>query len=302
MDKFFIRKVSAVWAFNEINEAVWKCSDVTHLRISQDGETTRKRDSSGATMFRLNTTKSATVSFDVALWDLNILSAMTGSEMRRLDGGENPYDIEPICIPYAQSYTLTADDVELGYVELSEIPRTNDFGYYEMSAHKLSKEDSIERAYQQGAAADEDHFSVDGIERLLMIPTSLHAGDTLEVLYEFNAYKGVEIVNTVNSIPETWKVRFLLLVSPVCNTEKIMSVWITANNASPEISSELNFELEETIPIKLELGVSACDDKKKLYEIVLADNMSDGSDGVILRTHDGEAVYTFDNEAIQTIR
>ena len=302
MDKFFIRKVSAVWAFNKLNEAVWKCSDVTHLRISQDGETTRKRDSSGATMFRLNTSKSATVSFDVALWDMNILSAMSGGEIRKLDGGENPYDIEPICIPYAQSYTLTADDIELGYVELSETPRKNDWGYYEISAHKLSKEDTIERAYQQSLEADDDHFSVDDIERLFFIPTSLRAGDVLEVLYEFNAYKGTEIVNTVNSIPETWKVRFLLLVSPVCSTDKIMSVWITANNASPDISNELNFEVDENISIRLELGCSACDDKKKLYEIVIADNQSDGSDGVILRTHDGEAVYTYDNEPIQTIR
>lgn len=301
MDKFYIRKVSAVWAFNKYDEAVWKCSDVSHFRISQDGESARKRDSSGATVFRLDTNKSATVSFDVAQWDFNILSAISGSEMRKLDGTDNPYDVEPICIPYAQSYTLTDRDIELGYVELAENPRTNNSGYYEISAHKLSNEDSVEKAYQQSSYPDDDHFSVSD-NNLLMLPTSLVAGDIIEVLYEFNAYKGIEIINSALTVPETWKVRFLLLVSPVCDSNKIVSVWITANNATPNIASELNFDLEENIPIRLELGCSACDGKRKLYEMVLADNGSDGHDGVALRTHDGEAVSTYDRQVLKTIR
>lgn len=300
MDKFFIRKVSAVWAFNKYNEAVWKCSDISRFRLLQDGEVSRKRDSTGATIFRLNTNKSATVSFEAALWDFNILSAVSGAEMRRLDGSDNPYDIEPICIPYAQSRTLTDADVSNGYITLDEKPRINDSGYYEISAHKLSREDTIEKPYQQGVVTDESHFSISQ-DKLFMLPTSLDVGDIVEILYEFKSYCGIEIVNTALSIPETWKVRFLLLVSPVCDTNKIMSVWITANNATPDVSSELNFELEENIPIRLELGYSACDDKKKLYEVVLADNTSDGSDGVELRTHDGEVVNTYDNEAIKTI-
>ena len=189
-----------------------------------------------------------------------------------------------------------------GYVDLNETPRINDSGYYEISAHQLSQDDSIEKPFQQGAVPDDEHFAISSTNGTFLLPTSLSEGDVVEILYEFNAYKGTEIVNSVTTIPETWKVRFLLLVSPVCNTEKIMSVWVTANNATPDISTELNFELDETIPIRLELGCTVCDGKKKLYEIVLADNSSNGSDGVLLRTHDGEAVNTYDNEAMRTIR
>lgn len=300
MDKFYIRKVSAVWAFDKANQAVWKCSDVSRFRISQDGEVTRKRDTSGATVFRLNTSKSATISFEVAQWDFNILSAISGTEMRKLDGTENPYDIEPICVPYAESFTLTATDIQRGYVHLSEDPRKNDVGYYEISAHKLSREDTIDKAYQQGIVADDTHFRISNVDSFFYFPTSLSEGDTIEILYEINAYSGLEMINSALTIPETWKVRFLLLVSPICDTEKIVSVWITANNATPDINSELNFDLEENIPIRLELGCSACDGKKKLYEIVLAQNTSDGTDGVELRTHDGEALHTYDNEVVTT--
>lgn len=300
MDKFFIRKVSTIWAFNKLNEAVWKCSDISHFKISQDGEITRKTDSSGATMFRLCTDKSAAVSFDIAMWDLNILSALSGSEMRKLDGTENPYDIELIHVPYAQSFTLTDTDITNGYVTLDVEPRLNQFGYYEISAHKLSADDSIETAYQQSVEVDNTHFSVTN-DKQFNLPTSLNAGDVIEMLYEYETRKGVEIVNTLTSMPETWKVRFLLLVSPICNTEKIMSIWVTANNATPDISNELNFDITEDISVRLELGCNACDNDNRLYEIVVAENLSDGSDGVELRTHDREVVNTYDNQPIKTI-
>ena len=300
MDKFFIRKVSTIWAFNKLNEAVWKCSDISHFKISQDGEITRKTDSSGATMFRLCTNKSATVSFDIAIWDLNILSVLSSSEIRKLDGTENPYDVELIHVPYAQSFTVTDEDITNGYVILDESPRLNQFGYFEISAHKLSADDSIDVAYQQSLEADNTHFSVTN-QNQFNLPTSLNVGDVVEMLYEYDARKGVEITNTLTSMPETWKVRFLLLVSPICNTEKIMSVWVTANNATPDISNELNFDIDENISVRLELGCSVCDGDNKLYEIVVAENLSDGSDGVGLRTHDGETVNTYDNQPIETI-
>jgi len=43
MDKFFLRKIVAVWAFDSSNEAVWKCRNVSKLKITQDGTTVRKK-------------------------------------------------------------------------------------------------------------------------------------------------------------------------------------------------------------------------------------------------------------------
>lgn len=297
MENFFIRKIVSVWAFDKLGEAVWKCGNVGKLKITQEGNTIRKRDAQGATIFRMDTAKSANISFEVPYWDFNILSAISGAEFRELDGSQNPFKIEAIAVPYVQSRTLTSEDIVGGYLTLDQIPRTNNAGYREIALHKVDGADAIITAYQQGLVEDETHFSVR--DNALFFPTSLNVGDCIETVYEYNSNYGIELANTDNSSPETWKVRILMLVSPVCNTDAVSAVWITAKNAKPDINLSLDFGTEDNIPIRLELGYSLCDDKKRLYEIVTVGQL-DGEEE--LKTYDTQTVYTFDQNPITTIR
>lgn len=297
MDKFFIREIAAVWAFDKNNEAVWKCSNVSKLKILQDGDVIRKKDSQGMTIFKMDTAKSATISFEVSYWDFNIISMISGAEKREIDNTQNPYLINPIAIPYAQSRKVTASNIASGYIELDKKPRRNKYGYYEVSAYKTNGTDSILVSYQQGIEPDDKHFRVQ--DNHLMLPTSVTEGDNIEVVYEYDSYCGTELINTAKSVPETWKVRILMLVSPLCNTDIVSAVWITANNASPETKLSLDLNVEDNIPVSLELGYSICDENKKLYEIVSA---GVETDGVELRTYDEQVLYSHDDEAVKTIR
>lgn len=285
MDKFFLRQIVAVWAFDSNNEAVWKCRNVSKLKITQDGTTVRKKDALGATIFQIMTDKSARISFEVAEWDFNVLTGVMGAEERKLDGSDNPYLIEPIHVPHAEIHTLSDSDIENGYITLENEPRKNQYGFCEIAVHQIDGADAILVNFHQGLAADETVFRVDGDE--LMLPTNLETGDMIEVVYEYNSYKGVEIINSSHTIPETWKVRILMLASPVCNIDKISSIWLTARNATPDINTTLDFNVEDNIPITLELGRNYCSDDK-LYEIVTA-----GVDG-------DEPLYTYNNEALQS--
>jgi hypothetical protein len=129
-----------------------------------------------------------------------------------------------------------------------------------------------------------------------MLPTNLGIGDMIEIVYEYDSYRGVEIINSSHTIPETWKVRILMLASPVCNIDKISSIWLTARNATPDINTTLDFNVEDNIPITLELGRNYCSDDK-LYEIVTA-----GVDGdEPLYTHNNEALQSYDAQVITTL-
>lgn len=297
MDKFFIREIVTVWAFNQSNEAVWKCSNIGKLKITQDGTTIRKKDAQGETIFKLNTSKSANISFECSYWDFNILSMLSGSEKRELDNTQNPYSTKPINIPYAQTAKITAEDVARGYIFLDKSPRQNEFYYYEIAVHKIGKGDSILMPYQQGGFADATHFNVVG--RQLMLPTSVVAGDTIETVYEYASYSGTELINSANNTPETWKVKILMLVSPICNIDIVSAVWITARNATPDAQFSLDFNVEDNVPVNLELGYSICDANKELYEIVAAGTVTEGNE---LRTHDNQILYTYDQEAVSTIQ
>lgn len=297
MDKFFLRKIVAVWAFDKNNEAVWKCSNVGRLKITQEGETIRKRDAQGATIFKMDTAKSANISFEVSYWDFNILSMISGSDKRELDGRGNPYRIEPIIVPHTEIHTVTERDITKGYFTLEEYPHKNDFHYCDIALHKLAGMDSISTVYHQSITADDEHFYVQ--DRKLMLPTSLNVGDEIETVYEYESYYGSELINTANKVPETWKVRILMLVSPICNTDIVNSIWITARNATPEMALSLDLSAEDNIPISLNLGYSMCDKNKKLYEIVSTGQVMGGTD---LYTYDNEILHTHDEESVQTIR
>ena len=221
---------------------------------------------------------------------------ISGSEKRELDNTENPYLIKPINIPYAQTHKIKQVDIDRGYIELDKRPRQNEYYYYEIAVHKIDKRDSILMPYQQGSYADATHFNIDG--RKLIFPTSVVEGDTIETVYEYESHSGTELINSANNTPETWKVKILMLVSPICNTDLVSAVWITAKNATPESQFSLDFNVEDNIPVSLELGYSICDTNKELYEIVSA-----GVDttGVELHTHDNQILYTHDREAVRTL-
>lgn len=295
MDKFFLREIVAVWAFDSNNEAVWKCRNVGKLKITQDGTTTRKKDASGSTVFQIITDKSTKISFEVAEWDFNILTAITGSEKRELDGSDNPYLIEPIYVPYAEIHTLSDADITNGYITLENPPRKNQYNYYEIAVHQINGADTILANFHQGIAVDETVFSVD--ENKLMLPTNLYTGDMIETVYEYDSYRGVEIVNNEHIIPETWKVRILMLASPVCNTEKISAIWLTARNATPEVINSIDFNVEDNIPVTLELGHNYCGGDK-LYEIVSAGAINGNEP---LYTHNNDTVQSYDTQVVTTL-
>ena len=294
MDKFFLRQIVAVWAFDSSNEAVWKCRNVSKLKITQDGTTVRKKDALGATIFQIMTDKSARISFEVAEWDFNVLTGVIGAEERKLDGSDNPYLIEPIHVPHAEIRTLSDTDIENGYITLENEPCKNQYGFCEIAVHQIDGADAILVNFHQGLAVDETVFRVDGDK--LMLPTNLGIGDMIEIVYEYDSYRGVEIINSSHTIPETWKVRILMLASPVCNIDKISSIWLTARNATPDINTTLDFNVEDNIPITLELGRNYCSDDK-LYEIATA-----GVDGdEPLYTHNNEALQSYDTRIITTL-
>lgn len=298
MDKFFIREIVAVWAFNQQNEAVWKCGSVGKLKITQDGTTVRKRDSAGCTIFRMDTAKSASISFEVPYWDFNILSLLSGAEIKELDGTENPYLIEPIKVPYAESRELTVEDISDGYIYLDENPHQYENGSHELALHKTNRGDAILQTYQEFSTADDKHFTIEG--NILHLPTSLSVGDMIETVYEFDSLTGIELVNTSDGIPQTYKVRILMLISPICDTDIVEAVWITARNATPDIALSLDFGVEDNIPISLELGYTICDTEKKLYEIVSL-GKPQVDEGEPLRTYDDEILYTYDDDSVRTI-
>jgi len=264
-----IKQIIGAWAFDSAETIKWMVSNVENLQITQDGETTEKRDSNGSVIFSIDRNKSCQISFDSSVLDLSLVAALNGTE--RQDATSNA----PIRVPYIERFTLKDADVTNKYVSLNKKPIAETGGVYKISFHTLTTDGSLDDNYEQGAgSATLTSFYYDSISNKIYFPTDLtvfKAGTRIEVIYEYSVTAGVKVVNAADKFPDAAKVRFLVLAVDLCDQTKVRALWITAKNAKPETSNTIGFNLDDTISVTLDLAYSYCDEDKSFYEISVAD-------------------------------
>ena len=227
-----IKQIIGAWAFDSAETIKWMVSNVENLQITQDGETTEKRDSNGSVIFSIDRNKSCQISFDSSVLDLSLVAALNGTE--RQDATNDA----PIRVPYIERFTLRAADVTAGYVTLNKTPIAETGGAYKISFHTLTTDGSLDDNYEQvAAAATSTKFYYDSTNNRIYFPTDatvFKAGTRIEVIYEYSVTAGVKVVNAADKFPDAAKVRFLVLAVDLCDQTKVRALWITAKNAKPE--------------------------------------------------------------------
>lgn len=269
LNSIAIKQIVGAWAFDSSDDVKWMCSQVENLQITQDGETTEKKDSNGSTIFSIDRNKSCTISFDSSVLDLSLVASLNGTE--RVDATNDA----PIRVPYIERHTLSAADVSAGYVTLAKTPVAEIGGTYKISFHTLTTDNSLDDNYEQvAAAATSTKFYYDSTNHRVYFPTDatiFKAGCKIEIIYEYSVAAGVKVVNAADKFPDAAKVRFLVLAVDLCDQTKVRALWITAKNAKPQTGNTIGFNLDSTISVTLNLAYSYCDDDKSFYEITVAD-------------------------------
>jgi hypothetical protein len=264
-----IKQVIGAWAFDSSESIKWMCSQVENLQITQDGETTEKRDSNGSVIFTIDRNKSCQISFDSSVLDLSLIAALNGTE--RIDASTDA----PIRVPNIERFTLKTADVTNGYVALAKTPIAEVGGAYKISFHTLTTDNSLEDNYDQvSSAATSTKFYYDSANNRIYFPTDsdiFKAGTKIEVIYEYSVTAGVKVVNAADKFPDAAKVRFLVLAVDLCDQTKVRALWITARNSKPQTGNTIGFNLDDTISVTLDLAYSYCDSSKDFYDITIAD-------------------------------
>lgn len=264
-----IKQVIGAWAFDSSESIKWMCSQVENLQITQDGETTEKRDSNGSVIFTIDRNKSCQISFDSSVLDLSLIAALNGTE--RIDASTDA----PIRVPNIERFTLKTADVTNGYVALAKTPIAEIGGAYKISFHTLTTDNSLEDNYEQvSSAATSTKFYYDSANNRIYFPTDsgiFKVGTKIEVIYEYSVTAGVKVVNAADKFPDAAKVRFLVLAVDLCDQTKVRALWITARNSKPQTGNTIGFNLDDTISVTLDLAYSYCDSSKDFYDITIAD-------------------------------
>jgi hypothetical protein len=264
-----IKQIIGAWAFDSSDDVKWMCSQVENLQITQDGETTEKKDANGSTIFTIDRNKSCKITFDSSVLDLALVAALNGTE--KIEATNEV----PIRTPYIERFELKAADVSNGYVALAKTPVAEVGGGYKISFHTLTEDNSLESNYAQvGSAATSTKFYYDSTNNRIYFPTDtdvFKAGCKIEVIYEMSVTAGVKVTNAADKFPDAAKVRMLVLAVDLCDQTKVRALWITAKNAKPETGNTIGFNLDDTISVSLNLAYSYCDKSKDFYEITVAD-------------------------------
>lgn len=263
-----IKQIVGAWAFDSADKVKWMCSQVENLQVQQDGETTEKKDAQGSTIFSIDLAKSCQITFDSSVLDLSVVAALNGTS--RIDATTD----NPIVVPNIERFTLKATDVTNGYVTLAETPLATS-GSYKISFHTLTADNSLEDNYEQVASsATTTKFYYDSTNNRVHFPTDatiFKEGTKIEIIYEYQATAGVQVVNGADKFPDASKVRFLVLAVDLCDQTKIRALWLTAKNAKPSVSNTIGFSLEDTISITLNCSYDYCSADKSFYDISIAD-------------------------------
>lgn len=264
-----IKQIIGAWAFDSDSQIQWMCSNVENLQITQDGETTEKRDANGSVIFTINRNKSCQISFDSSVLDLSLIAALNGTE--RVDASNDA----PIRVPYIERFTLKASDITNGYVPLTKTPVAEVDASYKISFHTLTTDGSLDENYgSTSTAATSNKFYYDTTNHRVYFPTDatiFKAGTKIEIIYEYSVTAGVKVVNAADKFPDAAMVRFLVLACDLCDSTKIRALWLSAHNSKPQTGNTIGFNLEDTISITLDLAYDYCSSDKSFYEISVAD-------------------------------
>ena len=264
-----IKQIVGAWAFDSAENVKWMCSQVENLQITQDGETTEKRDANGSVIFTIDRNKSCQISFDSSVLDLSLVAALNGTEKFEADSSH------AMRVPYIDRFVLKAADVSAGYVTLTKIPEAEVGGAYKISFHTLTEDNSLEDNYEQvSSKATSNKFYYDSTNHRVYFPTDstiFKAGTKIEIIYEYSVTDGVKVVNAADKFPDAAKVRFLVLAVSLCDQSRVKALWITAKNSKPQTGNTIGFNLDDTISVTLDLAYSYCDQSKDFYEITVAD-------------------------------
>lgn len=264
-----IKQIIGAWAFDSAETIKWMVSNVENLQITQDGETTEKRDANGSVIFSIDRNKSCQITFDSSVLDLSLVAALNGTE--RIDASTDA----PIRVPYIERFTLKTADVTAGYVTLAKNPIAETGGAYKISFHTLTTDGSLDENFEQvAAAATSTKFYYDSANNRIYFPTDtdvFKAGTRIEIIYEYSVIAGVKVVNAADKFPDAAKVRILVLAVDLCDQSRLRALWITARNSKPQTGNTIGFNLDDTISVTLDLAYSYCDEDKSFYEITVAD-------------------------------
>lgn len=267
VNSFVGKRVVQGWGEDSAGNLKWLVNQIEDFEISVDGETKTKVDAQGSTIFSITQAKKCEVGFNSSLLDLNIIAEMNGSE-KEIASEENK-----IVTPKRQIIEITSSNrTSIVLAKSVYNSGTTETPVYKLVVATLTPDGSQKKGFKQGTSVSSGIYTyTSGTKTLTFADGDLAEGDKLLVIYDYETSAAVQVVNSADKFPDAAKATFLIEGSDVCDQTKLLYCWCVFPSTKMSVSSTIKFDLEDTLPVKLECAYSYCSDDKELYRIVIAD-------------------------------
>jgi hypothetical protein len=244
---------------------MWSINQITNpsLNVSLT-DTAQAVDALGSPIAEFDRGRSAEFGAENSIFDLGLYAAQMGNEV------EEGSATKKIVTPAFEE--ITSEYITDGKYTLKHTPTV---GTAPTAMYLLNGDGTLGKVYTVATAADADKFgyAFETNPTEITVPTGLTADDVLFVMYEYEAESGTSVTADGVNFPKKGRFVMEVLGADVCDQEKLIHAYVVFNNAKLDGNVDYSFTTDGTHPFTIKALQDYCDSKKKLFSIIIPDEV-----------------------------
>lgn len=253
LNNFVIDRVLRGIALSHTDGSVlFSINQITNPSLNCSSESTDAVDALGTPIATFYRAKNAEFSAENAIFDMNLMAVQLGTMKKEAASDKK------IVAPAFEIIDVTAEKTAtLKHTPKGELK----------TLYKLNGDSTLGAAYSKATDAAADKFALTGTA--LKLPTGLAEGDQVMVIYEYEAEKGVAVVNSANNFPTGCKFVMEVLGCDVCDQTNLIYAYLVFPNFKISPDFDWNIATDGTHPFSGKAMQDYCSKDNKLFEIII---------------------------------
>lgn len=239
---------------------MWSINQITEPSLSVTTETAEAVDALGAQIASFDRAKNAEFSANNSMFDLGLYAAQNGN-VKEVAGG----NVETIVTPAFETIEVKKDETS---VTLKHTPNAQIKEIYGLKGDGTL---GVKYTLAEGETAT-TFIHAEG-SNTITIPTGLAVGSQLFVMYEYEATSAVAVTGDAINFPKAGKFIMEVLGTDVCDPTTLIHAYIVFPNAKLDANVDVSFTTDGNHPFTLRAQQAYCDSKKKLFSIIIPEEV-----------------------------
>lgn len=259
LSNFIVDRVISGIGYNSNDEVVVKMDQCQNTSITCGSEATDIVDNVGSPIMTLYRSKACEISGENAILDFNVTALQMGAK-KNVAGEDNV-----IVVPAQEIF-----DAATSYT-LKHVPTAAPAFIY-----TLNDDSSLGEKYAYAETdASENAFACDMETGVITLPTSVEAGTSMFVSYEYETAAGVEIINSAKNFPKSMKLVLRVLGYNPCEKDNKLGAYIIFPSFEMSPDFDLSLNAGEAQSWSGKASQDYCSKDRALMKIVVVDEDDD---------------------------